>query len=203
MSTATTAPTAPTLADLLPQTLVRRVALVIGFAFLTALFAQWTIPLPWTPVPITGQTFAVLLAGAALGARDGAASQGLYVLLGMIGLPFYAGTGSQDSGWDVATGATGGYLFGFIVAAALIGALAERRQDRNILTSFAAMAAGTVIIYVFGATWLAHVANMSAASAVEAGVAPFLIGDAFKMTAAAALVPATWWGVERWRRGSN
>lgn len=111
----------------LPRTTVVTAALVVGFALLTALSAQIVIPLPFTPVPITGQTFAVLLSGAALGAGAGAASQGLYVLLGAVGLPFYAG---GASGWTVVTGATGGYLVGFIVAAWVVGVLAEMQIGR-------------------------------------------------------------------------
>ena len=120
-----------TLADLLPRVRVRTPALVIGFALLTAVAAQITIPLPWTPVPVTGQTFAVLVAGAALGWRRGAASQLLYVAMGAVGLPFYA---DGASGWDGLSGATGGYLVGFVIAAALVGALAERRHDRSVRT---------------------------------------------------------------------
>ncbi len=191
MTTATAPiPTAPsTLADLLPRSRVRTVALVVGFALLTAVAAQLTIPLPWTPVPVTGQTFAVLLAGATLGWRAGGASQLLYVVLGAVGLPFYA---DGDSGWQVATGATGGYLVGFVVAAALVGLLAERHQDRNVITAVPAMLAGTAIIYVFGVTWLAHVLGADATTALEKGLLPFVIGDAVKLVVAGALFPAVW-----------
>ena len=117
----TTIPSRVLTGAVLPRSAVVTTTLVIGFALLTALAAQIVIPLPFTPVPITGQTFVVLLAGAGLGATAGAASQGLYVLLGAVGLPFYAG---GASGWTVARGATGGYLIGFIVAAWIVGALA-------------------------------------------------------------------------------
>jgi biotin transport system substrate-specific component len=178
-----------TLADLLPRTRARTLALVVGFALLTAAAAQVTIPLPWTPVPVTGQTFAVLLAGATLGWRAGGASQLLYVALGAVGLPFYA---DGASGWQVATGATGGYLVGFVVAAALVGRLAERRQDRSVLTSVPAMLAGTAVIYLFGVTWLAAVLDADATTALTNGLVPFLVGDAVKLVAAGLLLPAAW-----------
>ena len=173
----------------LTATQTRTLLAVVGGALLTAAAAQISFYLPWTPVPITGQTFAVLLTGTALGMRWGAASQALYVALGAIGLPFYAG---GDGGWEVATGATAGYLVGFVLAAAVLGRLAEQRQDRAFLTSLPAMLTGTAVIYLCGATWLAHSINVSAAEAVELGVAPFLIGDAVKLAAAGLLLPATW-----------
>ncbi|MDP9020555.1 MAG: biotin transporter BioY [Actinomycetota bacterium] len=178
-----------TLADLLPRTRARTVALVVGFALLTAAAAQVTIPLPWTPVPVTGQTFAVLLAGATLGWRAGGASQVLYVALGAVGLPFYA---DGAGGWQAATGATGGYLVGFVVAAALVGLLAERRQDRAVLTSIPAMLAGTAVIYLFGVTWLGAVLDADATTALTKGLLPFVVGDAVKLLAAGLLLPAAW-----------
>ncbi|MBW3641626.1 MAG: biotin transporter BioY [Actinobacteria bacterium] len=178
-----------TLADLLPRSRVRTITLVVGFALLSALAAQITFYLPWTPVPVSGQTFAVLLAGATLGWQAGSASQLLYLVLGAVGLPFYA---DGAGGWDVVSGPTGGYLVGFVVAAALVGRLAERRQDRALLTSVPAMLAGTAVIYVFGVAWLAHVLDIGAATAVEKGLAPFVIGDAVKLVAAGALLPTAW-----------
>lgn len=180
-----------TLADALAYSASRwRDAILVGGAvLLTAAAAQISFTLPWTPVPVTGQTFAVLLTGTALGFRRGIASQFLYVALGAIGLPFYA---DGAGGWHTATGATAGYLVGFVVAAAVVGLLAERHQDRAVLTSIPAMLMGTAVIYVCGATWLAHNLGVSAAKAVELGVAPFLIGDTFKLIAAGLLVPAAW-----------
>jgi biotin transport system substrate-specific component len=182
---------AATLVDALPlpQVKWRSAALVTLFALVTAAAAQISFTLPWTPVPVTGQTFAVLLAGGALGARRGALSQGLYVALGAIGLPFYA---DGDGGWTAATGATAGYLVGFVLAAALVGWLAERRQDRHVLTSIEAMLAGTALIYGSGVVWLAHHLNVSAAEAVELGLTPFVIGDALKLALAGLLLPAAW-----------
>ncbi len=189
MTAAAPAASPLTLADLLPRTRLRTVGLVIGFALLTAAAAQVRVALPFTPVPVTGQTFAVLLTGAALGWRLGAASQLLYVVLGAVGLPFYAG---GERGWDVATGATGGYLVGFVLAAALVGALAERRHDRTLLTAIPAMLAGTAVIYVCGVAWLAHVLSVDATRAMELGLVPFVIGDALKLLLAGALFPAAW-----------
>ena len=183
-----------TLADLMPRVRVRTPALVVGFALLTAIAAQITFPLPWTPVPVTGQTFAVLVTGAALGWRRGAAAQLLYVALGAAGLPFYA---DGASGWEVATGATGGYLVGFVLSAAIVGALAERRQDRSVLTSVPAMLAGTALTYLAGVSWLAHSLGVDATTALELGLTPFVIGDAAKLVAAGLVLPAAWRLVDR------
>jgi biotin transport system substrate-specific component len=178
-----------TLADLLPRTHLRTPALVVGFALLTALAAQVTFPLPFTPVPVTGQTFAVLLTGAALGWRAGGVSQLLYVALGAVGLPFYA---DAQGGWTVATGATGGYLVGFIVAAVLVGLLCERRQDRSLLTAVPTMLLGSAVIYLFGVAWLAHSLGVDATRAMELGLIPFVIGDLAKLALAGVLLPAAW-----------
>jgi biotin transport system substrate-specific component len=172
---------------------VRTVVLVVAFALLTAALAQWELKLSFTPVPITGQTLGVLLAGGVLGWQRGAASQLLYWAFGLIGLPFYAG---GDGGWTNGTGATMGYFVGFIVAAGVIGYLAERKQDRNLASSWSAMALGSIIIYVFGAGWLAHKLNLPIATgdtnALSLGVTPFLIGDIVKLALAGALLPGAW-----------
>ncbi len=172
----------------LPRHRATTLTLVIGFAFLTALAAQIRIPLPFTPVPITGQTFAVLLSGAVLGGRAGASSQGLYVLLGLV-FPFYAG---GASGWTYATGATGGFLVGFVVAAWIVGTLAERKQDRSIVTAVPAFLTGSVVIYLLGVPWLANVVGVSWTRAVELGLAPFVIGDLAKVALAGIALPAAW-----------
>jgi biotin transport system substrate-specific component len=176
------------LADLIPHTLVRDVALVVGAALLTAACAQISIPIPGDPVPITGQTFAVLLTGAALGGRRGAAGQLLYVLLGL-GLPFYA---DGEQGIDVIWGATGGYLVGFPVAAYVVGRLAEQRLDRNPLKALPVFTIGSVIVFVFGVPWLAVAADLSLARAIELGFVPFIPGGIIKALLAAGLLPAAW-----------
>ncbi|MEI8392374.1 MAG: biotin transporter BioY [Actinomycetes bacterium] len=180
--------------------IVRDVVLVIGFAVLTAILAQVHFSLGFTPVPITGQTLGVLLSGTALGWRRGVLSMGTYWLVGIfMPIAWYAGddSGSNISaGWHMATGTTAGYLFGFVVAAAFVGYLAERGQDRSFSTSLPAMLAGSVIIYVFGVLWLAHKLSVPVfngeQNAVGYGLTPFLAGDLVKLCIAGVLTPAAW-----------
>lgn len=176
------------LADLIPRSAVRDAALMLGAALLTALCAQIVIVVPGSPVPVTGQTFAVLLTAAALGARRGAAAQALYVALGLF-LPFYA---DGESGPSVLFGATGGYLIGFILAGFVVGALAERRADRSPRTALPAFAVGQLVIFGLGVPWLAVVADLSPGEALEAGFIPFILGGVLKALLAAGLLPATW-----------
>ncbi len=165
---------------------VRAVLVVLGSA-LIALAAQLAIPLPGSPVPVTGQTFAVLLVGAALGPRFGPVSVALYVVEGLIGLPVFTG---GTSGATRIAGPTGGYLAGFVLAAFVVGFLAERGWDRRIWTCVLAMLAGEVVIYVFG---LAGLSRFSLPNGViEAGLLPFLIGDAYKVALATIALPAAW-----------
>lgn len=174
----------------LPTSRVTSVLLVSGAAALTALAARWEIHLPFTPVPITGQTFAVLLTGAALGMTLGAAGQLLYVGAGALGLPIYAG---GAAGWEEArAGGTTGYLIGFIVAAAVVGYMAERRQDRTFSTMFTAFILGSFIIYFFGVIGLMLIFDMTVNEAIVAGVVPFVIGDLIKAAAAGLLLPGAW-----------
>jgi len=158
-------------------------------AGLIALSAQLSIHLPFTPVPITGQTFAVLLAGASLGSVRGGASALLYLLWGITGVPVYAGAGH---GWDVITGASGGYLVSFPLASALAGRLAERRWDRRFSSAIGAMLTGNVVIYVVGLSWLAAVLHTGLEKTLELGLYPFVPGDTFKIYLAAAALPAAW-----------
>ena len=183
---------APTIARVVvPKSAVTTGILMVGFALFTALAAQVVIPIPANPVPITGQTFAVLLTGAVLGSRAGAGSQLIYWVMGAAGLPFYS---NATGGWEAATGATAGYLVGFVVAAWVVGKLAERGQDRTIDSALPAFLAGNMIIYIFGVTWLfisvPSITSMLQASAV--GFFPFAIGDALKILAAGLLLPAAW-----------
>lgn len=173
----------------LPRSGVVTVLLVVAAAALTALAAQWRVYLPFTPVPITGQTFAVLFTGAALGWKLGASGQLLYVAVGALGAPVFS---DSSGGVEVITGATGGYLIGFVFAAGLVGWMAEHRQDRTFPTMFTAFILGSVVIYVFGVTGLMISADMSLSAAVEAGVAPFLLGDLIKASAAGILLPGAW-----------
>ena len=163
--------------------------MIASFALFTALLAQWEFVLPFTPVPLTGQTLAVLLSGAALGSKAGAASQGLYWILGAAGLPFYSG---GEGGWQAATGSTAGYLAGFVVAAWVVGKLAEAKADRNVVTAIPAMLAGSVIIYGFGVTGLMISLDVGLAQAIAWGLTPFIVGDLVKLAAAGMLLPAAW-----------
>lgn len=165
----------------------RDLGLILSGALFTALLAQVRIPLPFTPVPLTGQTFAVLLVAAALGARRGAASLGLYAALGLAGLPVFAG---GASGLAYVLGPTGGYLLGFVLAAWLTGRLAERGLDRRIRTAWLPFLAGTMVIYACGAGWLAL--SLGVTKALALGVLPFLVGDAVKIMLAALALPAAW-----------
>jgi biotin transport system substrate-specific component len=174
---------------LIPHTsLTRDVMLVIAFSLINAAAAQVSIPLPFTPVPITGQTFAVLLTGALLGSRLGAWSLLLYLAEGAAGLPVFA---LGHSGLVTLLGPTGGYLIAFPAAAFAAGWLAERGWDRRVLTTALAMVMGNVIIYAGGVSWLARFVG-GLAQAMALGMAPFLIGDAIKLVLAAVLLPAGW-----------
>lgn len=165
------------------------ILLVVTAAALTALAAQWRIHLPFTPVPITGQTFAVLLTGAALGLKLGAAGQLLYVAAGAIGAPVFT---DGSSGVEVIRGATGGYLIGFIFAAGLVGWLAERRQDRTFATMFTAFLAGSALIYGFGLIGFMAATEYSLTETFELALLPFLFGDLVKAVAAGILLPGAW-----------
>lgn len=174
--------------------LARSIVSVVAGAALIAGCAQVSIPLGFTPVPLTGQTFAVLLVGASLGAVGGTTSAALYVAAGAVGAPVYA---SHAHGWHVLNSPSGGYLLGFIAAAALTGRLAERRWDRRFSSSLGAMLTGNLVIYAFGVGWLAHDLHVSTAKALELGLYPFVPGDLIKLYLAAALLPSAWRLIER------
>ena len=178
-----------TLADVaIPRpALAHNVALIVGATALTAMAAQLEIRLPWTPVPITGQTFAVLLSGAVLGARRAFLAQALYLGCGAAGMPVFSGGGF---GAQHLIGPTGGYLLAFPFAAALTGALAARGWDRRFLTMAAAMLLGSAVIFACGLAWLSRF--MPASGLIAAGFAPFIPGDIVKTTLAALAFPAIW-----------
>ncbi|GEC10327.1 biotin synthase [Streptomyces spinoverrucosus] len=188
MSTAAAAPIRPgqVLADLLPASRVRDVALVLGGAVLTGLAAQLAVPIPGTPVPVTGQTFAALLVGTALGAGRGFLSLALYALAGVAGVPWFADGGSG------AAAPSFGYVIGLLLAATAVGALARRGADRSPWRMAGAMLLGEAIIYAVGVPYLALATGMSASAALAAGLTPFLIGDAVKAALAMGLLPAAW-----------
>jgi biotin transport system substrate-specific component len=193
----------PTVVDrVIPRTLATDVALVAAGAGVTAAAAQFMIPM-W-PVPITGQTFAVLLVGASLGMVRGASSLALYAVLGLIGLPVFApqSDGSHLTGLAALAAPSFGYIVGFIAAAAVVGWFAQLKWDRTALKTFVALVAGTLVIYAFGLPWLGLVlAGFGVPDVVgttlAAGLYPFLIGDAIKAVLAAALIPATWGLINR------
>lgn len=181
---------------------LRHIALVCIGAAVIALTANITIWLPNNPVPITGQTLSVLLVGGALGLRRGLLSVALYLALGFF-LPVYAGHGQglqTIAGWGqggLVLGARGGYLLGFLIAAALVGRLAELGWDRHVPGAVGAMVVGEIVIYLVGVPWLAVAAGFSPQVAIDKGLLPFVLGDAFKLAIAAVLFPSAWWLVGR------
>jgi biotin transport system substrate-specific component len=174
------------LADLIPARPARTVALVAGGAVLTGLAAQIAVPVPGSPVPITGQTFAVLLVGAALGWRRAAASMLLYLAAGAAGVPWFT------DGSSGLAGASAGYIVGFVLAAAMVGALAGRGGDRTPARTAGTMLLGNLAIYAVGVPWLMAAASMDLFTALDKGVVPFLVGDAVKIALAAGLLPGAW-----------
>jgi biotin transport system substrate-specific component len=172
------------------------VASVVAGSLLVAALAQVSITLPFTPVPVTGQTLGVLLVGASLGAVLGGASLLLYLAEGAVGLPFFA---QGASGVDVlrVSSATGGYLWGFVVAAALVGWLSRRGWDRSIRSSLGAMLLGEIVIFGLGLPWLMAALDVPAEKALEFGLYPFVIGDTVKLLLAAGLLPTAWRLVRR------
>lgn len=171
----------------LEAAVVRDAVLILGGSLLVALCAQISIPLWFTPVPITGQTLGVLLVGAALGSRRGALAIVAYLVEGGAGLPFFAGGGS---GWGAFVGPTGGYLLGFVVAAYVTGFFCERGWDRRFRTAALAMLMGEIAIYAVGLPWLAFFVGPD--KAVPLGLLPFIPGDLIKLILAALALPSTW-----------
>ena len=188
MSSSAAAVSRPVLADALPGARVRDVLLVVGGALLTAACAQISIHLPGSPVPLTGQTFAVVLVGAGLGARRGGLSMLLYVALGLVA-PIYAG-GAQGTG--VLFGASGGYLFGFVLAAWAMGAIAERGGDRRVVSAAAAFAVGQLLVFGVGVPWLKLDASLPWSTAIHEGFTIFILGGVIKAALAGLLMPSAW-----------
>lgn len=164
--------------------LLRSVILAVaGTLFLTV---SAKVQVPFWPVPMTMQTFAVLVIGMAYGMRLGTATVALYLAEGAAGLPVFAGGG----GLTYMAGPTGGYLAGFLVAASFVGMLADRQWDRRFWSTLLAMIAGTAIIFGFGVAWLATLVGLE--KAIAGGLTPFLLGAAFKIALAAAILPIAW-----------
>lgn len=181
------------LADALPKAGLVDLALIVGGAMLVGLVAQISIPVHGSPVPITGQTFGVLLVGTALGARRGALSMLVYAVGGLF-IPWYS---EAKHGWDVLSGATGGYIIGFIAAAAICGYLAERGNSRSAMSVAGTFLVGEAVIYLAGVPWLMHVTGMDLKAALAAGFTPFFLGDLVKALIAAGLLPLAWAGLKR------
>jgi biotin transport system substrate-specific component len=184
--TAQVAPRPRVLADLVPGALVRDVVLVVAAAALTGLAAQVLVRLPFTPVPISLQTFTVLLAGAALGPIRGGMAMLLYLVAGLFGVPWFS---EQQSGWEFASF---GYIIGFVFAGALVGWLARRGLDRTVPGTIGIMVLGNLVIYVLGVGWLANFLAVDLPTALGFGLWPFLVGDALKIALAAGLLPGAW-----------
>ena len=190
----------PVLAEVLPTGLTRTGVTILLGAGLTAVAAQLSFPVPGSPVPVTGQTFAVLLTAAALGPARGLAAQALYLVMGAVGLPVFAGAGH---GPGVIFGASGGYLIGFLAAAAITGYGARRGADRSPVRTLLLFALASVVIYAIGTTWLCLDTGMSVGAGISAGVTPFLPGDTAKALLAAGLLPGAWWLTGRGAGGGN
>ena len=173
------------------QSLARQAILVIGGAAFVGLAAQVAIPLPFTPVPLTLQTFAVLLAGAALGSLRGVMAMSLYAVAGVAGVPWFA---EGSSGFAMASF---GYILGFIAAAGIVGRVAEHGATLTVWRTAGLMVLGNLVIYAVGVTWLKYAIDATWTTALQLGVAPFLIGDVVKIALAAGLLPLTWAGLRK------
>ncbi|WP_298176998.1 biotin transporter BioY [Saccharomonospora sp.] len=169
-------------------------AIVASGVAMIAVAAQIVIPLPITPVPLTGQTFAVLLVGASFGALRGTMTLLAYLAVGFAGLPVFA---EGNSGFGILTAPSAGYLVGMVAAAALVGVASERGWDRTVPRTALTMVAGNLVIYAFGLTWLGLSLGAGLAETLVMGVVPFLIGDAIKIALATGTLPSAWWAVRK------
>jgi len=176
------------------QGLARNVTLAIIGSL--ALWVSAKLHVPFYPVPMTMQTFAVLVIGMAFGWRLGGATVLLYLAEGAVGLPVFSGTPERGIGLAYMAGPTGGYLVGFVVAAVVTGFLAEHKWDRHVWTTLLAMSVGTAIIFAFGTLWLGAVIGFDK-DVIQLGVTPFLLGAAFKIALAGAVLPMAWRFVKR------
>ena len=171
------------------SSLLTKAALSAGGVLFLAAMAQIAIPVPGSPVPVTGQTLGVLLIGTTYGSGLGVATFVMYLLAGIAGAPVFAGA---SFGVEKITGATGGYLIGMMVATYLLGLLAKRRLDQRFLTSLPSMLFGTLIIFSFGLLWLHHFTGKDWAWTIAAGLTPFIVGEAIKIAIAGTSLPILW-----------
>jgi len=181
------------LADrVLPRHLVIDATLVVLGAALVGGFAQLYVPL-W-PVPVTGQTLAVLLVAAALGSIRGALAMLVYAAAGIIGVPWFS---EASHGWGVIAGPTGGYIIGFIFSAFFVGWLSERQWDRKIFKAIATFVGGSLIVFAIGLPWLSFALGTDLETTLEYGLYPFILGGIIKALLAAGLLPLAWWGANK------
>ena len=180
------------------STALTQALFVVGGIGFIALLAQISIPVPGSPVPVTGQTLAVLLIGTTYGARLGFFTFASYLLAGIAGAPIFAHSATAaNHGIARLTGATGGYLVGMLVASLLLGYLADRKADQKFKTSFPALLLGDVVIFAFGLTWLHASLDMTWAQTIKAGFTPFILGEALKIAITATSLPLVWRKISR------
>jgi len=171
---------------------------VVGGIGFISLLAQISIPVPGSPVPVTGQTIGVLLIGTTYGARLGLITFASYILAGIAGAPIFAPSAtSPNHGIERLTGATGGYLVGMLVASLLLGYLADRKADQKFRTSFPALLLGDLVIFAFGLTWLHASLDLTWAATIKAGFTPFILGEALKIAITATSLPLVWRRISR------
>jgi biotin transport system substrate-specific component len=175
------------------STALTHAGFIVGGTLFIAALAQIAIPVPGSPVPVTGQTLAVYLIGTTYGARLGFATFATYLLAGIAGAPVFApATGATAHGIARLTGATGGYLIGMLVAAFVLGALADRKADQKFKTSFPALILGSAIVFAFGLTWLHASLELTWAQTISAGLTPFIFGEVIKIAITATSLPLIW-----------
>ncbi len=180
------------------STALTQALFVMGGVSFIAAMAQISIPVPGSPVPVTGQTLAVLLVGTTYGARLGLATFATYLLAGIAGAPIFAPSAtSANHGIERLTGATGGYLFGMLVASLLLGYLADRKADQKFVTSFPALLLGDAVIFTFGLAWLHSSLDLSWSATIAAGFTPFILGEALKIAIVATSLPLVWRKISR------
>jgi biotin transport system substrate-specific component len=180
------------------STALTQALFIVGGVGFIALLAQIAIPVPGSPVPVTGQTLAVLLIGTTYGARLGVLTFATYLLAGVAGAPIFAPSGtSANHGIDRLIGATGGYLVGMLVASLVLGYLADRKADQKFRTSFPALLLGDAIIFTFGLLWLQQTLNLSWSQTIAAGFTPFILGEALKIAITATSLPLVWRRISR------
>ena len=173
---------------------ITKALLITGGAIFLGALAQIAIPVPGSPVPVTGQTLGVLLLATAYGANMGAATFALYLAIGFAGAPVFAGHGH---GIERLVGPTGGYLVGMLIASFVLGYLADRKADQKFVTSFPALILGDVIIFTFGLLWLQTSLDLSWSATIAAGLTPFILGEALKIAITATSLPLVWRKISR------